>query len=488
MRRRILVPSALIAAAILWHTPSGSGQSNAARSPGAAPPGQTVIAATASPRVITSFGPEVFRTRVVATGFEGPWSVVWGPDGHLWIDERTGKRIVRVNPVDGSRTPAATIDEVHRTLGQDGLLGLALHPDLLAGKGRDYVYAAYTYDADSGPEVALRMKLRRYNYDKASQRVSAPLDILTNLPHGTDHGGGRLIFGPDGKLYLSRGDHGANFLANYCLENRAQDLPTAVEIRASDWSSYQGKILRINPDGSIPSDNPMLNGVRSHIYSYGHRNPQGMAFGPGGRLFASEHGESVDDEMNVIKAGRNYGWPLIAGYQDDQSYAYANWSKSSPEDCKTLTFNVLKVPASVPRQRESDVHLVDFEPPAQTFFTVPNSYDLAKLSNSTVAPGGVSVYTSNAIPGWRNSVLMSGMLSGVVFRMPITSDARRPLGQPVAYFRTGNRIRDLVVAPDGLRIYAVTDSGSRVIDTSGAPSRTLANPGSLLEFAYERAR
>ena len=87
-------------------------------------------------------------------------------------------------------------------------------------------------------------------------------------------------------------------------------------------------MLRLNLDGSIPSDNPMIGGVRSHIYSYGHRNPQGLVFAPDGKLYESEHGPNTDDEVNLIRAGGNYGWPHVAGYRDDQSYAYANWSAS----------------------------------------------------------------------------------------------------------------------------------------------------------------
>jgi len=103
-----------------------------------------------NPRIITSFGPESFVSRVVTTDLAGPWEVAWGPDGFLWITERVGKRITRVNPADGSKIVAVTVDEVHQTLAQDGLLGMALHPDLLKGKGTDYVYVAYTYDADPG--------------------------------------------------------------------------------------------------------------------------------------------------------------------------------------------------------------------------------------------------------------------------------------------------------------------------------------------------
>ena len=440
---------------------------------------------TRNPRVITAQGPEHFVSRVVTSGLAGPWEITWGPDGFLWITERIGKRVTRINPADGSRVVAVTIDEIYQELAQEGLLGMALHPDLLKGVGRDYVYVAYTYDGDPGGGVLRRMKVRRYTYDARTQQLSNPIDIITGLPHGTDHGAGRLVFGPDGKLYLSRGDHGNNFLANYCDRNRAQDLPIAAEIAAADWSAYQGKILRLNPDGSIPSDNPVLKDVRSHIYSYGHRNPQGLVF-VGNRLFESEHGESIDDEVNLVMAGRNYGWPLIAGYQDDQSYTYANWSASS-QPCATLKFNVLAPPASVPRQKESDVHLSDFTPPVKTFFTVPNGYDLRTLGNATVAPSGMKAYTSSAIPGWRTSLLLTTMTSGVVFRMPVTNDSRNPVGTPVAYFKNVNRYRDIVVAPDGLRLYVVTDVDGRSTGATGVLTRELANPGALLEFTYTPA-
>ena len=257
-------------------------------------------------------------------------------------------------------------------------------------------------------------------------------------------------------------------------------------MQAADWSLYQGKILRINVDGSIPRDNPTINGVRSHIYSYGHRNPQGLAFA-GNRLFESEHGESIDDEVNLVVPGGNYGWPLIAGYQDDQSYVYANWSASSPQPCASLTFNVFNPPPSVPRQRESEAHVPNFVPPVKTFFTVPNSYDLRTLGNATAAPAGLKVYTSRAIPGWRNSLLMTSMISGVVFRMPLTGDRRNPVGAPVAYFKTGNRYRDIAVAPDGLRLYVVTDPEGRTVGPSGSLTRELVNPGAVLEFKYTGA-
>jgi PQQ-dependent dehydrogenase (s-GDH family) len=414
---------------------------------------------------------------VVATGFEDPWEVTYGPDGYLWITERVGKRVVRVNPADGARKVAITIDEVHQALAQDGLLGLALHPQLL--RGSDYVYVMYTYDADSGPREERRAKIRRYTYDPSSQQLREPVDLLTDLPHGPDHGASRIVFGPDGKLYASRGDHGSNFLAYYCVPIRSQELPSAADIAARNWRGYEGKILRVNLDGSIPADNPVLNGVRSHVFTYGHRNPQGMAFGPDGRLYESEHGQDTDDEVNRIDAGRNYGWPLIAGYIDDQYYTYANWSASSPTPCAELAYG-RDVPSAVPRTKESDVNLPDFTPPLKAFFTVPSTHDTRVLGNATAALAGLDVYASEAIPGWNPSILVAGMATGTIYRVSLSdTDAA-----PVTYFKAQDRYRDLAIAPDGRRIYVVTDAHGRVLTAGGDMSAELAHPGALLELTY----
>jgi PQQ-dependent dehydrogenase (s-GDH family) len=438
---------------------------------------QTAPGPNVNPRAVWSNPVETFTTRVVATGFEDPWEVTWGPDGFLWITERIGKRVVRVNPVDGSRKLAVRIDDVYQTLAQDGLLGLALHPDLL--RGSNYVYVMYTYDADPGPNEERRAKIRRYTYDPVLEQLGEPVDLLTNLPHGPDHGASRLVFGPDGKLYASRGDHGSNFLAFHCVPNRAQELPAAADIAARNWQGYEGKILRINLDGSIPDDNPVLNGVRSHVFSYGHRNPQGMAFGPDGHLYESEHGQDTDDEVNRIEAGRNYGWPLIAGYQDDQYYTYANWSASSPTPCASLVYG-RDIPSTVPQTKESDANLPDFMPPLKTFFTVPSTHDTRTLGNATAALTGLDVYASPTIPGWSPSILVGGMVSGVIFRIPLSPSAAPPL----TYFKAQDRYRDLAIAPDGRRIYAVTAVFGRTLTASGEMTATLAHPGALLEFTY----
>ncbi len=255
----------------------------------------------------------------------------------MWVTERTGKRIIRINPKNGEKQTLITIGEVYQTSGQDGLLGMALHPGLLKGTGEDYIYIAYTYDSGNGR----RLRISRYTYSIGNQTLHSPIELITNLSASNDHNAGRLIFSKDKKLYYSIGDQGANQFSNKCTTIEAQRLPTQTEIDNSDWSSYKGKILRINLDGSIPTNNPILNGVQSHIFSYGHRNPQGLVFA-NDRLYSAEHGPKSDDEINLVTSGDNYGWPHIAGFQDDMAYEYCDWS--SALDCESLNYTNFNCP------------------------------------------------------------------------------------------------------------------------------------------------
>ena len=443
----------------------------------------TLIAQGVNPRDRHNRGPESFTMRVVASGLGNPWEVTWGPDNWLWVTERTSFKVTRVNPADGARQVALTVPDAFTAVDQDGLLGMALHPDLLKQLGRDFVYLAYVYDADPGAGLTRRMRVVRYTYDEKAHTLTQPSTVIENLPAHDDHGGGRLRFGPDGRLYLTRGDQGSNFLQNYCLPNRAQDLPSAAEQQARDFTTYQGKILRLALDGSIPPDNPLLNGVRSHIYTYGHRNPQGLVFTADGHLYEAEHGPSSDDEINLIEKGKNYGWPNVAGYKDDRGYFYANWSASSPEPCSTLRFNNLNPPASVPRATEAAFQHPDFMPPLQTFFTVPPDYDFA-LGTATIGPSGLDLYTSPAIPGWARSLLVVGLRSGAVYRLKLAGDGRAVDGEPLEYFKTTNRYRDLAISPDGRRLFFSTDDHGSTQDDQNRRATTLAHPGAILEFTY----
>lgn len=136
--------------------------------------------------------------------------------------------------------------------------------------------------------------------------------------------------------------------------DRVPDLPPTEQLQAEDHFAYQGKVLRPNLDGSIPEDNPEIEGLRSHIFSYGHRNPQGIAFGPDGTLHANAHGPDSDDEINVIRAGGNSGWPHIAGQQDDNFYVHARWAEALVP-CEQLEWidPSQPQPESVPQQKES---------------------------------------------------------------------------------------------------------------------------------------
>jgi len=451
-----------------------------------------VVAALAQVALQTLTAQPAVSSRVVASGLGAPWEIVWGPDDHLWITERTGRRVIRVNPATGEVIPAVSVTESYDpgASWHEGVLGLALHPDLLKGAGRDFVYVAYTYDADAGPALSRRLKVRRYAYDPVKSALSDPFDVITNLPAHDDHGGGRLVIGPDQKLYLTRGDNGGNWLANYCSPIRSQELPTAAQIDARDWSTYEGKVLRINLDGSVPADNPMLNGVRSHIYTYGHRNPQGLGFGPTGLLYSSEHGPGTDDELNLLVAGANYGWPYIAGYRDNRGYVFSNWSQSKGVPCSALKFQEFgELPPSIPRQRE-DEWTGMFVPPLRTFFTVPEDYDFQKSGGATIAAGGLDIYSARqgtALQGWANSVLQTGMTMGRVYRVKLSEDGRSPVGPNEELFRTANRYRDIATGRDQRSFYLVTDNDGlgRTVDPSGANVRTFANPGSVLEFKFD---
>lgn len=416
---------------------------------------------------------ERFQIRVVnATPFLDPWDIQWGPDRQLWGTERGAKAVIRIDPVNGAKTTLVTIEEALLRDTQDGVLGLALHSGLLTPAGPNYVYVSFVYDADPGAPHLRRMTLRRFTYNAATKTLGSPVDLLTNLPSSDDHAGGRMVFGPDQKIYLTIGDLAANHLTHPCEVNRAQDLPTAKHVAARNWETYQGKILRINLDGSIPADNPLLSGVRSHVFSIGHRNPQGLAVGAG-KLYAAEHGPSTDDEVNQIRAGGNYGWPNVAGYQDDRSYVFANWSASAPQPCPGPGFNPLWAPPSVPQQKESSWSHPAFVPPVQSFFAVGPEYDFAKRGNAVIAAAGLDVYTSRAIPGWANSVLVASLKFGTVFRVKLTPDGAAAAGKPTAYFASENRYRDIAISPDGREIFVSIDNWA-----------SKENPGRILAFRY----
>lgn len=422
--------------------------------------------------------------RMVAAGLDNPWELTWGPDNFLWATEKTAKRVTRINPADGAKSAVLTVPEVTTGDGQDGLLGMAF--------GDRAVYLAYTYDANPAEPLDLRGKIVRYAYDPSAATVRDPADVITGLPASNDHNSGRLLFGPDQKLYYAIGDQGNNQFSRACQPIRAQDLPTAAQVATKDWSSYVGKVLRLNPDGTVPADNPTIRGVRSHIFSYGHRNPQGLAFGPGGRVFANEHGPKSDDEINLLRPGKNYGWPFVAGFRDDQSYRYANWSAAP--GCAQLDYDDYEVPPSVPRgPRELEWNDPNYAEPLKTIYTVPTGHNFKDeacgenldLCWPSIAPSSLEYLPADRAPNpaLANALLMTSLKNGAVYVVKLNQNADWVQGDVVQLFRTRNRYRDVAVSPDHTKIYVATDSEGMAGPGSGSLSGKLDNPGSILEFA-----
>ncbi|VFJ14416.1 glucose/sorbosone family PQQ-dependent dehydrogenase [Candidatus Nitrosocosmicus franklandus] len=434
---------------------------------------------------------EGFEVRLLASNFSEPHNIIYGPDDILWITERLGKSITMVDPQNGTILNNITVPGVHQSQGQDGLMGMVLDPNF---KNNGHFYVAYTYNANNSTDELERLtKITRFTFDNNTNTIGEPIDVISGLQGSIDHNSGRLAFGLDGKLYYTIGDQGKNQLSLYCLDIEAQTLPTAGDVANQNWTAYQGKVLRMNTDGSIPEDNPVIDGVQSHIFTLGHRNPQGLTVGPDGNLYVSEHGPNSDDEVNRLQPGGNYGWPYIAGYQDDQAYRFVNWS-SAGEQCPQLdTRNVTAgIEAGVSVTNESEVNLPNFVPPITTFFTVSNDYNftdhncgqLAYICNPTIAPSSLRLYDSDTIPGWNGTLLMPTLKGGKIYQL-FLSDNKTSLSQdPIEMFQSENRYRDLAISPDGGTLYVITDSSGPVQAIGGGATTELWNPGSLLELKY----
>ncbi|UXU84731.1 PQQ-dependent sugar dehydrogenase [Mammaliicoccus sciuri] len=220
----------------------------------------------------------------VAQGLDIPWSIARSDDV-FYLSERPGKII----KIDGNKKTEQQVDldkEVS-TAAEAGLLGFVLAPDF---KDSKEAYAYYTYEDNGQFNRIVKLKLENDTWKEEEV-------LIDKIPSGQYHHGGRLKIGPDDKFYATTGD--------------ASD-----EQNAQDKDTLGGKILRINLDGSKPKDNPMSN---SYVFSFGHRNPQGIVWTPDGQMYASEHGNQANDEINEIKEGHNYGWPVIEGKEENNN-------------------------------------------------------------------------------------------------------------------------------------------------------------------------
>jgi glucose/arabinose dehydrogenase len=299
-------------------------------------------------------GPVQVETSVVATGLEAPWGLVFTPNGEALVTERDSSRLLSVDS-------SGNVEEIQRLpengTGEGGLLGLALSPNY---ESDGYVYVYYTTDEDN------RVARMREGED--------PEPVLTGIPVLTYHNGGRIAFGPDGYLYVGTGDAG--------------DTSTSQNL-----NSLGGKILRVTPTGDVPSDNPFSG---SPIYSYGHRNVQGLAWDGSGRLYASEFGQNRYDEANIIEPGGNYGWPEVEGEGGNPNY-------------------------------------ID---PISTWTT------------DEASPSGVEILKGGAIPQWEGDFFMAALRGQRLYRLDL-DDSGAVVGQEELLQGEAGRLRHVAQAPDG---------------------------------------
>ncbi|MER5890809.1 PQQ-dependent sugar dehydrogenase [Streptomyces sp. NPDC001941] len=295
----------LAAAALLWASGCSSGGPSPSSTPGA---GSTSTGASAPP----SPGPSVSAapakgtatvTGTVAQGLKSPWGVAALPGGDLLVSSRDEGTITRVAAQGGRTTLLGKVPGVAPD-GEGGLLGLALSPTFGADR---QVYAYFTTESDN--------RIARMLYDEkrpAGQQLGAPDTVLRGIPKGSIHNGGRIAFGPDKMLYAGTGETGDTGLAQ-------------------DRASLAGKILRMTPDGQPAPRNPASDSV---VYSWGHRNVQGLAWDSEKRLWAAEFGQNTWDELNLIEPGKNYGWPTVEGRAGRAGFVdpVAQWrtSEASP--------------------------------------------------------------------------------------------------------------------------------------------------------------
>jgi glucose/arabinose dehydrogenase len=352
--------------------------------------GQAPKGVAESETVSTQKGDAKFRVETVATGLEVPWGFAFLPDGNLLFTERPG----RVRIIEGGRLRAEPIFKVAdvEPSGESGLMDISLHPNFAQNK---FVYLAYAYRGDGGQ----RVKVVRYKFD--GKTFLEPKTIIENIPASPNHAGTRARIGPDGKLYITTGDS-----TNWNLAQKTDSLA--------------GKTLRLNDDGSVPEDNPFVQNknYRPEIYSYGHRNPQGLAWTPEGLMFQTEHGPSGfegkgggADEVNFVERGKNYGWAEI-------------WGKQTREG--------MVAP------------LLEYTP--------------------ACAPASAMIYTSAAFPAFKGNLFFGCLRGARIIR--ITLNGSNVAAQENLLEGKFGRIREMEQGPDGFIYFSTSNRDGR-----GSPAK-----------------
>ncbi|MEN9347476.1 MAG: hypothetical protein RLZZ77_987, partial [Bacteroidota bacterium] len=324
----------------------------------------------------------------LVTGLTLPWEILWGPDDYIWCTTRPGL-LLRIDPATGNYVTVLNKSTVvpNDGDGEPGMLGMALHPDFL---NTPTVYVVYNYMQGNN----VKERLSAFTWDGSA--LVNEVTLIDAIGGNYIHNGSRLLITPDQKILMTTGDTGDS------------------GVSSQNITSLNGKTLRINLDGSIPSDNP---DPASYVWSYGHRNGQGLCIGPNGIIYESEHGQSNSDELNIIEPNRNYGWPTVQGACNttaEQTYCAANNVKEP---------------------------LLEWSP--------------------CRAVNGLEYYNHPAVPEWNNCILMAvlGGLSSNYERMSVihlSADGLTATSVDAedTYFQSFNRrIRDLCVNPNTGELY-----------------------------------
>jgi len=339
--------------------------------------------------VSTTGGDVRFRVETVASGLEVPWGFAFLPNKNLLVTERPG----RVRIIENGKLlaePVYIVPDVEPS-SESGLMDISIHPNFAAN---NYVYLAYSYNKDGK-----RVKVVRYKF--AANRLTEPKIIIEEIPAAPNHAGTRARFGPDGKLYITTGD--------------ATDRKLAQQ-----RNSLAGKTLRLNDDGTVPSDNPFVNqpGARPEIWTLGHRNAQGLAWQPGtGLMFQTEHGPSGfdgpggGDEVNIVERGKNYGWPTVHHKQTQAGL-------ESP--------------------------LLEYTP--------------------ACAPASGAFYNGNAFPAFKGNFLIGGLRGVRIIRVSL--NGRNVVSQEDLLKETYGRIREVAEGPDGFIYFSTSNRDGR-----GSPAK-----------------
>lgn len=338
----------------------------------------------------------ILGVSVVADSLEVPWEITWGPDDWIWITEQKGI-VSRIDPRSGEKRELLILDSVwmDRTT---GLLGMVVHPEQ---KENPYVFVVYTLER----EGKYFSRLERYTYQNGI--LIAP-KVLMEIPAWLAHNGSRLAFSGKDKLFWATGDIKG--------DGNAQNI----EI-------LNGKVLRMDFDGNIPDDNPIKG---SYVWALGMRNMQGLVMASNGHLYASEHGDAIEDEVNLVLPTRNYGWDVIEG-----------------------------------------VHDQEYE---KTYAKLHNTVEPLRSWTPTIAPAGLDYYASDQIPEWKNSLLLT-TLKGKSLRVLKLNEKGDTITDEEIYLENiYGRIRDLCISPSG-DIYISTSNRdwNPMVEPSAADDRIL---------------